>query len=62
MLTRTGPPYLQLARECIDMAERATPEHREKMLLIAELWLSIAADGPAEPTDDRSDDIRVRSR
>ena len=36
--------YRELAQDCVDMAERAKPQHRETLRQIAEMWLRLAAD------------------
>jgi hypothetical protein len=43
-VVRIGPRYQRLARECLDLAERAEPADREKLHRIAEIWLSLATD------------------
>ena len=42
-------PYLERARECADMADRATnAEDRKKLLEIAEAWAELAKAAAAE--------------
>jgi hypothetical protein len=44
MDVRSTQRYLHLAKACLDVAERATPNDREKLHRIAETWLRLASD------------------
>jgi hypothetical protein len=41
-MTLSASEYRKLAQDCLDMAERATPEMKAKLHEMAELWLSLA--------------------
>jgi hypothetical protein len=42
-MTLSVPTYRKLAEDCLDMAERSTPEMKAKLLEMAELWLELAS-------------------
>jgi hypothetical protein len=44
MPRRITATYLHLVHECLDMAGRANPFERERLVSIAEMWLKLAAE------------------
>jgi GAF domain-containing protein len=41
---KTSAEYQKLASDCLDMAERASPDHKAKLHEMVELWLQLATD------------------
>ena len=41
VMTLSASEYRKLAQDCLDMAERATPEMKIKLHEMAELWLKL---------------------
>jgi hypothetical protein len=58
-LTLSVSTYRKLAEDCLDMAERATPEMKTKLHEMAEVWLQLASEQlekatGQDPTTDNS--------
>jgi hypothetical protein len=54
MTRRIIATYRLLAKDCLDMAERANPFDRERLVSTAEVWLNFAVDELDEASKETS--------